>query len=426
MEDFIHSEKGKPLSIEKKQIIVTLKEYLDRNKAELGIALSSVELVSEALQIGTATVKRVMADYKKDPSRFSEKAPAFRGRPAHAVDSSQQEIVRAYIRAANIEGKQITLETIRNYLQETNKDTSCHISTLARTLDRWGFEFGKGVRTQHLKEKDSVIAKRRRYLRRMRKNRVENSKDKTIRPEVYLDESYVNKNHSNDFTWYSNEDGPWIQKPTGNGERFIIINAITKNGWIPNAKCVFKSTKKTGDYHGQMNFELFKKWFCEKLLPNIPEKSLIILDNASYHNVLTVTSAPIASSSKQRMIDWLSQNKFPCNPDCLKSELLDVLAKLAPEPTYEIDELARERGFEVVRTPPYHPELQPIELCWGVLKNEIARNCDFTMKNLEVQLEKGFAKVTKETCEKVIKKVRAQEDRFWQEDVMLEKELIEE
>ena len=259
----------------------------------------------------------------------------------------------------------------------------------------------------------------------MRNNRVENSKDKTIRPEVYLDESYVNKNHSNDFTWYSSEDGPWIQKPTGNGERFIIINAITKNGWIPNAKCVFKSTKKTGDYHGQMNFELFKKWFCEKLLPNIPERSLIILDNASYHNVLTVTSAPIASSSKQRMIDWLSQNKFPCNPDCLKSELLDVLAKLAPEPTYEIDEIARKRGFEVVRTPPYHPELQPIELCWGVLKNEIARNCDFTMKNLEVQLEKGFAKVTKETCEKVIKKVREQEDKFWQEDVILEKELVE-
>jgi hypothetical protein len=92
-----------------------------------------------------------------------------------------------------------------------------------------------------------------------------------IRPEVYLDESYINKNHSNDFIWYYGEDGPWVQKPTGRGERLIIMNAITRDGWVPNAKTVFKSTKKTGDYHGQMNFELFAKWFEEKLIPNIPD-----------------------------------------------------------------------------------------------------------------------------------------------------------
>ena len=86
----------------------------------------------------------------------------------------------------------------------------------------------------------------------------------THRPEVYLDEFYINKNHSNDFIWYFTADGPWVQKPTGQGERLIIMNAITKDGWVPNAKMVFKSSRKTGDYHGQMNFELFKKWFSEK------------------------------------------------------------------------------------------------------------------------------------------------------------------
>jgi hypothetical protein len=64
-------------------------------------------------------------------------------------------------------------------------------------------------------------------------------------------ESYVNKNHSNDFVWYFDDDGPWIQKPTGKGDRLIIINAITKNGWVPGAKLTFKSSRKTGDYHGQ-------------------------------------------------------------------------------------------------------------------------------------------------------------------------------
>ena len=74
----------------------------------------------------------------------------------------------------------------------------------------------------------------------MRSNRVAGGdRTDTIRPEVYLDESYVNKNHSNDFCWYYGEDGPWVQKPTGKGERLIIINAITKSGWVPGAQVAY-------------------------------------------------------------------------------------------------------------------------------------------------------------------------------------------
>lgn len=413
------SVKGRPLTAEEKKLIVSLKHYFDRNKSEFCLKDTSVQMVSDAFNFGTATIFRIMAEYNKDPSSIEAKK-ILRGRPEFSIDASQQEIVRAYIRAANMEGAHITLETINDFLQKNNSDESFHVTTLARTLDRWGFEHGKGVRTQNLKEKNSIIAKRHRYLRKMKNNRVKNSVGKTIRPEIYLDESYVNKNHSNDFTWYSSEDGPWIQKPTGNGERFIIVNAMTKDGWVPNAKLVFKSTRKTGDYHGQMNFDLFKKWFLEKLLPNIPSNSIIVMDNAPYHNVLTESSVPISTSSKKRIVDWLEHNNIPCNPDCLKSELIEALNRLSSAPTYEIDEIARSHGHEIVRTPPYHPELQPIEICWGVVKNEIARNCNFTMKNLEVQLEKGFEKVTKETCEKIVKKIKKVEDKFWMEDAILD------
>lgn len=414
--------KGKPLTPEEKSFIVVLKGYFDRNKADFGLKGTSVQLTSEALSIGLATVNRVMSAYNKDPKSISA-PPQLRGRPAHAVDASLQEIVRAYIRAANLEGAHITLETIQDYIKEKRpEEESFHLSTLTRTLDRWGFEFGKGIRTQHLKEKDHVIAARHRYLRKMKANRISGSDEKTIRPEVYLDESYVNKNHSNDFVWYSSEDGPWIQKPTGNGERLIIVNAITKNGWVPKAKLVFKSSRKTGDYHGQMDGDIFKKWFTEQLVTNIPSNSLIILDNASYHNVLSEHSAPISTSSKSRIQSWLARNNIPCNPDCLKAELIEILNKIAPAPTYVIDEIAESHGHEVVRTLPYHPELQPIEICWGVVKNEVGRNCNFTMKNLEIQLEKAFEKVTKETCLKIIKKIRLVEDKFWEDDTLLEVE----
>lgn len=342
-----------------------------------------------------------------------------RGHPPRIIADTSQALIRDYVRQANQEGRYITLEMLSDYLKQNGCEQDFSIRTLGRTLDRWGFTFGKGTRSQHLKEKDYVIVARRKYLREKRLNR---QGDTAIYPEVYLDESYVNKNHSNDFIWYSDEDGPWVQKPAGKGERLIIINAITKEGWVPNAKLVFKSTRKTGDYHGQMNHELFTKWFTEQLLPNIPEHSLIIMDNASYHNALSKHSAPIATSKKDEILAWLRQNGIPIQDDCLKAELVEIIKKIAPVPTYALDEIAAKQGHKILRTPPYHPELQPIETCWGVVKNQIARNCDFTMSNLLNQLDEAFDSVKADTCTGIIKRIRVLEDQFWESDLGLEAE----
>jgi transposase len=413
------STKGRPLTAEQKQSIVLVKSYFDRNKTSLvGWNDSSAQMTADALGVGLATVDRVLSRYKKDPESISSPGKS-RGKPDYAVSNSYEDAIRNYIRSANMQGEYVTLDTIKKSLLESAPEKKLSNMTLGRTLDRWGFEFGKGKRTQHLKEKDHVIAARRKYLRKMRENR----KGKTnaiIRPEVYLDESYVNKNHSNDFTWYSREDGPWVQKPTGKGERLIIINAITEDGWVPNAKVVFKSTRKTGDYHGQMNAELFEKWFVKELIPNIPDNSNIIMDNASYHNVLSKGSPPTVTCAKIKIQSWFDANKIPYGDDCLKAELVEILRRLLLEPIYSLDELAAESGHKIIRTPPYHPELQPIEICWGVLKNYVARNCDFTMENLFTQLDVAFKEVTAETCRKIIKRVREIEDNFWKEDLKQE------
>jgi len=47
----------------------------------------------------------------------------------------------------------------------------------------------------------------------------------------------------------------------------------------------------------------------------------------------------------------------------------------------------------------------------------MARNCDFTMKNLTLQLEKSLAIVTANTYAGIIEKVRKKEDCFWEEDI---------
>ncbi|WP_320043589.1 transposase [uncultured Desulfobacter sp.] len=410
---------GKALTPEEKKAIVALKEYFDRTIDDLEEQGElSVQRVSNALGFGLSTVRRTMADYSRGIN-FDKESIVYRGRPQLALSDSAQTIVREYIRNANKEGAYITLETLCQYLEEVAPEQEFSIRTLGRALDRWGFTFGKGIRTQRFKEKDHVVVARQRYLRRKRANRKGKG---TIRPEVYIDESYVNKNHSTDFVWYYDDDGPWIQKPTGKGERLIIMNAITKDGWVPGAKVTFKSTRKTGDYHGQMNQTMFTKWFEEKLLPNIPARSLIIMDNAAYHNVLSPVSAPTPACKKEKIRSWLEKNNFPLKEDCLKAELVDILTRVGPQPIYVLDEIANKNGHEVLRTPPYHPELQPIETCWGIVKNEIACNCDFTMNNLIQQLEGAFGKVTAKTCSGLIRKARDVEDAFWRDDAALDEQ----
>ncbi len=351
-----------------------------------------------------ATFGRPRLDWSKFPQR---------GRPAYSVEPGIEHLVRQFVRKANRNGYQVNIEIIRNFMRD---ELHCDIAhtTLWRALQRWGFEFGTGVRSAQLKESERIIILRRQYLRQKLANRDE--KGQIIRPEVYLDESYINKNHSNDNTWYFEEDGIIIGKPTGKGDRLIIVNAITKDGWVPNSKLVFKAARKTGDYHANMNWDNFSKWFQESLIKNIPDNSIIIMDNAPYHNVLVEETFPKRSHSVKRLREWLSNNEIPWTRDMLRSELFDLCSRFAPKPEYLIDRIARKEGHSILRTPPYHPELQPIETCWAVVKNHVAQHNDCTMKKVCILLEEGFVKVTSKTCNKLVKKTNSIEEAFWGED----------
>ena len=165
-----------------------------------------------------------------------------------------------------------------------------------------------------------------------------------------------------------------------------------------------------------MNWDNFSNWFQEKLLKNIPNNSLIIMDNAPYHNILVEEAFPRKSHSVKRLREWLSNNEIPWTKHMLKSELFDLCARFAPKPELLIDRIARKEGHSILRTPPYHPELQPIETCWAIVKNYVAQHNDCTMKKVLLLLEEGFARVTHKTCRQLIEKIKLQEEAFWIED----------
>ena len=95
-----------------------------------------------------------------------------------------------------------------------------------------------------------------------------------------------------------------IRKPTGKGNRLIILHAGSSSlGWVGGAELVFQSKKSTGDYHDEMNSEHFESWFRDQLVPNIPPDCLIVMDNASYHS-RRQEFIPKMNSRKSVMIDW--------------------------------------------------------------------------------------------------------------------------
>jgi len=409
------SFQGIEFTPEMRKLVVNVKLFFDQYRKDPEyFNKASDALTAQALGISISTARIIMAAFNKQGEEglfWSNQGN--RGCPSFAVEAGVEADIRQFVRNANSHAQQVTIEIIAKYLTEKYH---CNIatSTLWRTLIRWGFEFGTGTRSAHLKETERIIIKRRQYLRQKLENR--NPDGTTICPEIYLDESYINKNHSRDDTWYSSEDSPTISKPTGKGERLIIVNAIGSKGWVPNAKWVFKASKRTGDYHGSMNWTVFHKWFTEQLLPNIPKNSLIIMDNAPYHNVLTEEAFPKPTHSAKTLQEWLTHNEIPWTKDMLKVELFELCSRFAPKPEFSIDKTASKNGHTVLRTPPYHPELQPIEICWAVVKGHVAAHNDFKMATVRYLLEDGFNKVTNHTIDGIIKKVREQEDAFWKED----------
>jgi transposase len=415
---------GKELTYEQKQSIVHVKQYMDYEKKQ-GKSISTANPASrtaQALNFSLSTVKSVLADTNSNQGVVQKTESKPRGHGTPKVGGQEITIVRRMIQDAYLRGELVTIAKLLCWLKE--EEILITYSSLRRALLRNGFYFGKACRRDALKERDDVIANRRKYLARLRANRTPTGS--TIRPEVYLDETFVNVNHRKQLTW--NEEGSLVNVPSGVGARLIILDAIIQDdqahtyGWVKGAHLHFKSGRRTGDYHGSMETENFTKWMTDQLLPYIPRHSLIILDNAPYHNTLTTDTFPQSNSKKLKLQRWLVESNIPFEEWLLKPALYDLCRQHAPPPRYVIDDLAATFECEILRTPQYHPELQPIEHVWGIVKSDIAstQTGHYTMTSLQDRLVTAFRKVTPETCKSIFGHVRKEAERYWKVDEKLD------
>jgi len=91
----------------------------------------------------------------------------------------------------------------------------------------------------------------------------------------------------------------------------IILHAGGSNGWVDGA--LFLSCKKmsvaSADYHYDMDSKIFEEWFEQRLIPNLPKNSVIVMDNAPYHS-RQACKIPCTSTKKIRNLGFYDEKTY--------------------------------------------------------------------------------------------------------------------
>lgn len=288
--------------------------------------------------------------------------------------------------------------------------------TVRRLLNDIGFRYEKRGRNSLLIERDDIVAWQQKYLYDVARYRMEGRKI------FYLDETWVNAGHTLSTVWTdttvaSHHDAfmrgltTGLKQPSGKGQRLIVTHIGSEDGFVSGCLDIFRGTK-TGDYHEEMDGTRFERWFGA-VLPQLPQGSVIVMDNASYHSRLE-EAVPTTSSRKQVVQDWLTSKGLAWDEKMLKKELLSLVTSVKTRYIkYRVDGAAERAGCIVLRLPPYHCELNPIELIWAQMKRGVAaRNATFKLADVEVLLREEAAKVTAQHWANAVQHVISIETKF--------------
>lgn len=179
-----------------------------------------------------------------------------------------------------------TEKHLNSYKQKTEYNESR--TSMWRILRSLNFKYKKcNDGRRFLMESNDIVVMPVKCLRKMCNLRQTND----TRPIVYLNETWVNQNHSRGQIWQNAQNTEGLKVLTGKGSRLLILchAGSSKFCFVNGSKLVLrcKSNAVQPDYHTQMNDPIFKKWFID-MLNNLEEPCIIVMDNASYHSVLSI------------------------------------------------------------------------------------------------------------------------------------------
>lgn len=356
-----------------------------------------VTRVSVACGFGILTVKNTISEYKRTGKVSSPINKKKRPTVVDKVDDFDKNAIRQNIHAFWFRREIPTLAKMLRVVNDDPDLPNLTRTSFQRLLKSMEFEYTKRDRNSALTEREDLVTWRRSYISDIRRYREEG---RTI---YFLDETWVNA-----------------------GKRIIVLHIGSAEGFVAGGLLCFESKKNTSDYHDEMNGDTFFEWFCG-VLPILKDNSVIVMDNAPYHSVKTEQS-PTSAWKKAAIVEWLESKGVETNPSMIKFDLLKIVREIKHKYNlYVVDEEAKKQNKIVLRLPPYHCELNPIELAWSVVKQHVkANNTTFKINDVRQLLNDGIQKVTPEMWSNFVSHTIKEEDKLWQIDYISDEMLDEE
>lgn len=145
------------------------------------------------------------------------------------------------------------------------------------------------------------------------------------------------------------------------------------------------------------------------------------MDNAPYHS-RRQEKIPSANWKKADIQQWLRGKNVNFENTDIKLDLMNKVRSVKEKfKIYAVDELAKKSGIELLRLPPYHCELNPIELVWADVKGHVARNnTTFKFENVKNLLKEAIDRVTPLRWQKSIEHTIKEEEKFYKIDFTID------
>ncbi len=429
---------------------------------QLGLSFNAaLNCTAAAEQASPSKLRGVVKHFLRE-GELAEPSTANRGigNPSHPFHSNNTEqfgpsfqaelLMHELVRSQKTEGVSITSTTIAAELRE-----KLAVQTTSRTVRRWLHQLGYHYRHKRYvggMKPQAMSVRIRQFILEYAAALKEEESGTSIM--VYMDESYIHSHHSAKKGWFHPNNRDVIGD--ADGKRLIILHAMTKNGllavpdevasnWLNEpaltAELVFEEVLEDGqddsDYHNTMTGAKFVAWLRHRLLPTFAElhpgkRMHLVLDNAAYHKPRDETwvSNSKAQNKHQlvhQLIDLGVQElttarhvRVPAHrfeakvteggPS--KEDLIAAVQKWLDEhPDHNrtvVQQLMNDAGHTLVYTPPFCPEVQPIELLWAKVKRYVADRSTHnrSMTEARQQTEEGFEQITSTFCNRVIRHCR--------------------
>uniref|UniRef100_A0A1I7Y1E9 DDE_3 domain-containing protein n=1 Tax=Steinernema glaseri TaxID=37863 RepID=A0A1I7Y1E9_9BILA len=321
--------------------------------------------------------------YKLPPCSSVQKT-SFKERVVNSIDDDGKRLIEQAVDQIHRTGKPVTLKKLHEILSpDLLSGSLLTVKKLGILLHHMKYSHRLITNRAVLFDNDPVIEMRKNYTRIVRQLRDQGYQ------MFYLDETWVFQGMTHKRDWQSHytpaekkkkqlSSGPTA--PPDHGKRAIVVHTVGRDGLVEGALKIMLGRKKDGDYHREMNAQVFEE-YIKNLIPLLKakgDKIALIMDNASYHS-RCLERIPTMADRKEIIRQFLREHA-EVSEEVLEGSPKRILMSLVKEHVEgreqefrrkAVDELCKANGIKLLRLPPYHANFNPIELVWGWTKSKV-------------------------------------------------------